>query len=91
MSQSQLKNKEPASNNTRIPSPSKSACLPQPADTVLEESVYISPEEFRELATSHRALARIDSTPPGVKGLVDRVTRVRYLVEEARLAQLFAG
>jgi hypothetical protein len=33
----------------------------------------------------------VDTAPPGVRGLFDRVTRVRYLVDEARLAQSYAG
>lgn len=52
-----------------------------------ERSVFVSPEEFRALAISHRSLVRFDGAPPGVRGLLDLETKVRYLVEEAHLRQ----
>ena len=56
-----------------------------------ERAVYISPNEFRELAVSHRPLVRIDDAPSGLLGLIDRETRIRYLVDELRLSQSYAN
>lgn len=55
-----------------------------------ERAVYVSPKEFCELAVSHRPLVRIDDAPIGLRGLFDRDTRVRYLVDELRLIQSYA-
>lgn len=55
-----------------------------------DRAVYVSPKEFRELAVSHRPLVRIDDAAAGLRGLFDRDTQVRYLVDESRLNQYYA-
>lgn len=46
---------------------------------------WVSPEHWRELLVSHGSLVRADFSKAGVRGLLDRDSGERFLIEEERL------
>jgi hypothetical protein len=43
---------------------------------------YVSPAEFRSLATSHRSMVREDDSRTGMRGLRDLATGELFVIEE---------
>ena len=63
-----------------------------PLDASMEwQTQFVEPEAYLHLLTSRRSLERADDPAGGLLGLLDRESRVRFVVEEQQVWQRRGG